>query len=154
MDSHYTAAMQLTVQREVKRLPSPWEGFSLLILLFAAVYFPFWLTGRVDVPFGSPLKWLGFACPLCGGTRAVGSLVLGRFEDAVSYNPLALVLLGAMIYGALSYLFVVLPFRRRLQLEATKGQMRALWTVVVLFFVANWVYVLVSGMHTVPMQHA
>lgn len=146
--------MRLTVQRDVKRIPSPWEGFSLLILVFAAVYFPFWLTGAIDLPLGSPLKYLGYACPLCGGTRAVGSLVLGRFEMAVTYNPLALILLAAMLYGAFSYLLHVLPFRRRLQLEATKGQVRVIWAVVVLFFVANWVYVLVSGMHNVPMQHA
>lgn len=146
--------MRLTVQRDVKRLPSPWEGFSLLVLLFAAAYFPFWLTGVIDLPLGSPLKWLGFACPLCGGTRAVGSLALGRMADAVTYNPLALLILAAMFYGAGSYLFAVLPFRKRLQLEATKGQVRVLWAVVTLLFLANWAYVLVSGMHLVPMQHA
>lgn len=146
--------MRLTFQRDVKRLPSPWEGFSLLILLGAAAYFPFWLTGQLELPLGSPLKFLGLACPLCGGTRAVGSLVLGRVETAVSYNPLALVLLAAMVYGAASYLFAVLPLGRRLQLEATKAEVRVIWTVVVIAFVANWAYVLVSGMHTVPMRHA
>ena len=95
-----------------------------------------------------------FACPLCGGTRAVGSLALGRMADAVTYNPLALLILAAMLYGAGSYLFAVLPFRKRLQLEATKGQVRVLWAVVTLLFLANWAYVLVSGMHLVPMQHA
>lgn len=145
--------MRLTLQRDVKRLPSPWEGFSLLILVGAAVYFPFWLTGRLELPFGSPLKFLGLACPLCGGTRAVGSLVLGRFEMAIQYNPMALLMLAAMVYGAASYLFLVLPLGRRLQLEATKGQMRALWTVVIVAFLANWAYVLFSGMYTVPMQH-
>lgn len=83
----------------------------------------------------------------------MGSLVLGRFEMAIQYNPMALLMLAAMVYGAASYLFLVLPLGRRLQLEATKGQMRALWTVVIVAFLANWAYVLFSGMYTVPMQH-
>jgi hypothetical protein len=144
--------VRLTLARDVKRVPSPWEGFSLLILAAAAVYLPLWLSGTLEVPLGSPLKFLGLACPLCGGTRAVGSLALGHFEAALRYNPLALLILAAMLYGAGSFLFLVLPLRRRIQLEATPGQTRALWVVVGLLFAANWAYVLISGMHAVPMK--
>jgi hypothetical protein len=128
-----------------------WEGYSLMVLLGAAVYFPFWLGGVIELPLESPLRWFGFACPLCGGSRAVGSLVLGHVQTAVQYNPLALVLFAAMLWGAFSYFFLVLPFRRRVQLDASKPQTRALWIAIALVFIANWVYVLYAGMYRVPM---
>lgn len=145
--------MRLMVAEDVRRTPSMWEGYSLLMLIGAAVYLPLWLTDTLTLPLESPLRWLGFACPLCGGTRAVGSLVLGRIGTAITYNPLALVLFAAMVYGVASYLFVVLPFGRRVQLDASKPQIRALWTTIALVFVANWAYVLYAGMYRVPMAH-
>jgi hypothetical protein len=146
--------MRLSIAKDVKRLPSSWEAFSLLMLAGAGLYFPFWLTGQLDIPLASPLRWLGFACPLCGGTRAVGSLVLGHLGTAVRYNPLALLLFAAMIWGACSYLFLVLPLRRRVVLEATKPQLRLMWTTISLLFVANWAYVLYAGMYLVPLSQA
>ncbi len=146
--------MRLTLAHDVKRLPTSWEAFSLLMLVGAGLYFPFWLSGQIDLPIASPLRWLGFACPLCGGTRAVGSLVLGHLGTALRYNPLALLLFVAMIWGAFSYLFLVLPMRRRVVLQATKPQMRLMWTMICLLFVANWAYVLYAGMYQVPMSQA
>jgi len=144
--------MRLMIAREVRRKPNAWEAYSLFLVIGAALYFPFWLGGVIELPFESPLRYLGFACPLCGGSRAVGSLVLGRLGAALSYNPLALLLLLALLYGALSYLLFVLPFGRRVQLHASRTQWRVFWTLVVVVFVANWAYVLYSGMYREPMQ--
>lgn len=144
--------MRLVLATNVRRLPSAWEGFSLFVLGAAAIYLPLWLSGTFTLPLESPLRWFGFACPLCGGSRAVSSLVLGRLELALRYNPLALLMFGAMVYGALSYLLLVLPLGRRVELQATRGQVRWLWAGVLLLFAANWVYVLWARMYLVQMS--
>ena len=66
--------IRFKVAKLQKRVPSPWEAYSLTILLGAAIYIP--LSYMVDwLPdLKSPLRYMGGACPLCGGTRAVTAL--------------------------------------------------------------------------------
>jgi hypothetical protein len=144
--------MRVLLDKPANRFPSPWELYALLLLAGAAVYIP--LSYAVDwMPaIHSPLRYTGFACPLCGGTRAVTALMLGRYELAVRYNPLALVVFALLVWGALSWLFMVLPFKRRLVIDGSKNLRRAFWFAVAAVFVANWVYVAIAKMYEVPLN--
>jgi len=47
-------------------------------------------NGFEDGPTLCPVRILtGYPCPGCGGTRAMGSIALGQFDQAWSFNPLA-----------------------------------------------------------------
>lgn len=47
-------------------------------------------NGFEDGPILCPVRILtGYPCPGCGGTRAMGSIALGQFDQAWSFNPLA-----------------------------------------------------------------
>lgn len=143
--------MKLYLDRPRHRLPGMWESFSLAILIGAAVLIPLSMHANVHVPT-SFLRFFGGACPLCGGTRAVTALCMGHFDVALQYNPLALFIFGAMLYGALTYLFVTLPFGRRLLLYTSDGEARFIKAFILLALAANWAYVLYAGMYQVPLQ--
>jgi hypothetical protein len=121
------------------------------MLAAAAVVLPLTFMGHIDLP-SSVLRIFGAACPLCGGTRAVTSVFLGRFELAVRYNPLALAIFVLMVYAAASYLLLVLPFGRRVALFTTPRESFLLKGLIVAAFLANWAYVLYAGMYRVPLQ--
>jgi hypothetical protein len=83
-----------------------WDGVdrhrSLRVLAVAGL-----LTGAAIAVFGlppialhSPLRLVGMVCPLCGGTRAVQSLMRGDLAEAWRYNPIAF----AVVPGALAVL--------------------------------------------------
>ena len=144
--------MKLRVAQVEKRWPSPWEAYSLVVLLGAAVYIPLSYMTNWMPSLHSPLRYSGSACPLCGGTRAVTALMTGQLALAVKYNPLALVIFALFIWSLISYVFLVLPFKRRVVVETTKSQRRVVWTVVILAFVANWAYVFHAGMYNVPLE--
>ncbi len=143
--------MRLRVTMAANRAPSPWELYSLVLLVGAAVYIP--LAYAVDwLPeLHSPLRYVGMACPLCGGTRAVTAAALGRVGTALMYNPLALLVLLLLLWGAFSYLFLVLPRRRRVVLETTRRERIALWAIALALLLANWAWVLWSGMYEEPL---
>ena len=47
-------------------------------------------NGFEDGPILCPVRILtGYPCPGCGGTRAIGSIALGQFDQAWSLNPIA-----------------------------------------------------------------
>ncbi|CAG0934349.1 hypothetical protein PLCT1_02697 [Planctomycetaceae bacterium] len=142
--------MKVVIDYPASRLPGTFEAFSIVMLGAAAVMIPLSYASQVDVPTSS-LRFLGGACPLCGGTRAVTALCLGRFETAITYNPLALIIFGLMLYAAFSYIFVVLPFGRRPVLFTSPRESFALKSLIIAAFVANWAYVLWAGMYRVPL---
>lgn len=145
--------MKILIERPAKRRPGVWEAYSLFVLACGAVYVPWTIIrgGGFDLPT-SMLRYFGAACPLCGGTRAVTAFCLGRFETALIYNPLALAIFLLMVYAAISYLFVVLPFGRRPVLYTTARESVLLKGLIVAAFLANWVYVLYAGMYRVPLE--
>lgn len=143
--------IRLRVAPAESRMPSPWELYSLVLLVGAAVYIP--LSYMMPMPsVESPLRYTGLACPLCGGTRAVTALCTGQLELAVKYNPLALVVFALLVWGAISWLFMVLPFRKRVSLEASRGQIALFWVLAGIALVGNWAYVLWAGMYQVPLR--
>jgi hypothetical protein len=142
--------MKLVVDQPARRLPGTFEAFSVFMLAAAAVFVPISMTTHVPLPH-SILRYFGGACPLCGGTRAVAALFMGRVETAVEYNPLALLVFFAMVYAAGSYLLFTLPTGKRVVLMTSTAEAVALKSLIVLALVANWVYVLWAGMYRVPL---
>ena len=134
------------------RKPSWYEAYSILIVGGAAVYIPLSYAFNFHLPT-NPLKLLtGMPCPLCGGTRAVTALAIGDFLLALAYNPLALVVLALMLFSIVSYFGFVVPFRRRPIVQATPRQRDVVRIVVIVAFLLNWVYVLATGYHKVPLD--
>lgn len=142
----------MKVAKLEKRWPSPWEAYSLTILLGAAIYIPLSYTVNWLPPLHSPLRYAGAACPLCGGTRAVTALMTGQVLLALKYNPLAIAVFLLFVWSLISYLFIVIPFRRRIVIEVNKPQRRVFWALVLLAFFANWGYVFYAGMYEVPLE--
>lgn len=143
--------LRLRVETGVSRVPSPWEMYSLFLLVGAAIYIPLSFVTSWLPPIHSPLRYVGTACPFCGGTRAVTALFVGKPLLALQYNPLAILFLVALLWGAFSWLGMVLPSRRRVVLLASRTQRRRLWYAFVAVCIANWAYVLWSGMYEVPL---
>jgi hypothetical protein len=142
--------MRIRVAKLENRFPSPWEAYSLLLLIGAAIYIPLSYMHFVP-PVHSPLRYLGMACPLCGGTRAVTALCTGQPLLALQYNPFALLMFALLVWGAASFFFLVLPVKRRVVIDATKAQIATFWTCVGIGILANWAYVLWAGMYDVPL---
>ncbi|MFP8958986.1 DUF2752 domain-containing protein [Streptomyces nanhaiensis] len=56
------------------------------------------VVGLPPVDLHGPWHYLGVMGPLCGGTRGVHAMLLGRLDEAWRYNPLSLVLVpGAVL---------------------------------------------------------
>jgi hypothetical protein len=142
--------MRLRVDKLENRFPSPWEAYSLVLLIGAAIYIPLSYMNYAPAVH-SPLRYLGMACPLCDGTRAVTALCTGQVLLAIKYNPFALLMFALLVWGAISFFFVVLPLKRRVVIDATKAQTALFWTCVGVAILANWAYVLWAGMYDVPL---
>lgn len=86
----------------------------------------------------------GWACMTCGATRALGRLFEMDLAGALAMNPLATVVLLALVPWALADL-ALLPAGRALSVELAPGAARAARLAVVLAVAANWVYLLWVG---------
>ncbi len=144
--------MKLVLESDATRVPMWYEIYSMVLIAGAAVLIPLWLFVGIEIP-SSPLRIADVPCPFCGGTRAVTSLMMGRVDLAFQYNPFAILFLVFMIFWTVSYLFVVLPFRRRLVLHTkTRWGHALMWSSVGVLVLANWAYVIWAGMWRVPLQ--
>lgn len=144
--------MRVVLAKNVSRAPTPWELYSLIVVGGAAVYIPFFMLRGLHLPSSPTRELWNFPCPLCGGTRSVASLMLGRLDVAFQYNPLAPLVLAVLVLTVAHYLLLVLPAGRRVVLQATPPQRKVLIALLVLVFVANWAYVLVARMYDVPLR--
>jgi hypothetical protein len=111
--------------------------------ILAVAFRPVWLAAAGFLP---PCPWhalTGWACPGCGTTRAVVSLLHGRVGDALAFNPLsalaAIAFFGggilAPIWLACGGPAVRLSGRPRPLVAFTAGA----------GFLANWVWLVASG---------
>lgn len=144
--------MRIVLEKNASRAPTPWELYALIVTGGAAVYIPFFMLRGLHLPASPTRELWNFPCPLCGGTRSVASLMLGRLDVAFRYNPLAPLVLGVLLLTVANYLLLVLPLRRRVVLQATPGQRKVLTALLVAVFVANWAYVLWARMYDVPLR--
>jgi hypothetical protein len=121
-----------------RRLPNAFELYSLLLAGGALWYVPRAL--KRPVPPGEP----AFVGPFKGGTRAIGCLLRGDLVEAVTYNPLAVVLAALLLAGVARWLLIVLPLGRRPLLELNqRGRWIAL-ALALLVFASGWAYVVLS----------
>lgn len=144
---------RLRIDQPESRFPSPWELYSLIVLIGAAVWIPLSYFTTWLPELHSPLRYSGFACPLCGGTRAVTAFSTGQFALAMQYNPLAVAVFLLFLFAMLNFFVLVVPFKRRIVVDMTPTQVRIMWSLVGLAFVANWGYVLWAGMYEKPLPN-
>ncbi|MDQ3985910.1 MAG: DUF2752 domain-containing protein [Actinomycetota bacterium] len=79
-----------------------WLTAAAVVLVMGAVTLAF--VGLPTFSVHSPLHYAGIMDPLCGMTRAVRLLALGRFDDAWAFNPASfalLIVVGALLVRAL-----------------------------------------------------
>lgn len=120
------------------RLPNAFELYSLLLGGGALWYVPRALEHAT--PPGEP----AFVGPFKGGTRAIGCLLRGDLVEAVTYNPLAVVLAALLLAGVARWLLIVLPRGRRPLLQLNQRGRWAALALAVLVFASGWVYVVLS----------
>jgi hypothetical protein len=113
--------------------PVPWMAAAILLAAAIAVL-------RVADPATShlfppcPFLWLtGWYCPGCGSLRAVHQLLLGNFRQAFAFNPLAVLSLPFVIYGAASHACFQLRGHYLPHLFMHAAWIRGLATAIVIF---------------------
>lgn len=95
----------------------------------------------LQLPIQCPFKWVtGVPCPGCGGTRALLAILHGHFIEALSINPLS-VLIIAFAFIAPVWLFVNC-YRGTNSLQRV---MRGEWSkptmiIVAIVIIANWIW--------------
>ena len=84
----------------------------------------------------------GFPCLTCGATRAAVACFHLQFFAALKWNPLAVIIYGAIVLFD-AYAVAVLVIRsRRLRAYVSPGEKKALRLAVIALFLINWIYLL------------
>lgn len=112
-----------------------------VLLIYAGIAVVAALVFAVD-PAGSSLfpkcllhRTTGLHCPGCGSTRAVHHLLHGRVATAFRFNPLLMLVLPVLAYGALSDLALVARGRGLPGLPVNARTIGAAFAAVVAFTV-------------------
>lgn len=133
----------LAWQRVPRIRPNALEAWSLLFWAGLLWHVPRALASEGG--FADP----AFIGPFRGGTRAVGCLWHADVMAALSFNPLAVILMLVISLGVLRWLLVLLLGRRPvLQLNRRGSLILAAAAVIALGL--NWAYVLASGAWRLP----
>lgn len=129
--------MRLRVEQTPNRFPA---GFLPVFVLgcFLAGYLLLNLLGGAELCWFKALT--GVNCPTCGLSRSLLSLLGGDPLAALRFNPFMLLLTLVV----LAQLALTVIFRRRVVLDASPRARTALWIAIILLFIANWIYVIVS----------
>lgn len=132
--------------------PLPWrvrtrpERLMLLLLASSALVGSVLLAAHAVLfaLFGCVWKCTtGLPCAGCGGTRALGSLLLGSPLEALAWNPGA-VLAAVLAFAAGLYAATILLFRLEPWRPACVGSVR--WKFVILAAIGvNWLYLICAG---------
>lgn len=126
---------------QVCRRP-PWPLWAVLIVLVwmglgaAAVL----LMAHLDMPAELCLikRFTGIACPTCGFTRGVFSLLHGNITQAWLYNPLLFSVL--ILFFTAAAVRIILGRSVRVYLTDTERQIAWILSFALLF--VNWAYVI------------
>lgn len=130
---------------QVRLLPTPrsfhlplW-AYLLLGTWLGSLALLEYLRSSHDIPGSLCMmrRMTGFPCPTCGSTRLVRSAWEGDLLAAFAFNPMVFVVLvgGGLLLG------LKVLGGRRLELRASRGEWIALWSLVVLGFLASWIHV-------------
>lgn len=125
----------------VTRRP-PWPLWAVLLVLIwlGSGAILVWLSIHFDRDIQLCLikRLTGFACPTCGFTRGALSLLHGHIIQAWLYNPLLYTFL-AIFFGVTAIRII---FARSIRISLTRIERLFAWIIVIVFFCANWVYVI------------
>jgi hypothetical protein len=83
----------------------------------------------------------GIACPMCGATRALGSLAVGDVLGALAWNPLFVAGIGLFVIGGL----LAPAWQRCVGLVPDLRGAFAVRVALVAMVAANWIYLWMSG---------
>jgi Protein of unknown function (DUF2752) len=136
--------MKVIWQNPASRRPNTLEAYCVLLLMAGGAY----LYYASNAGLASPVHE-GFVGPFRGGTRALASLIAGRWNDALYYNPLAVVFCAALAAGTLRWLCALTLARRPIVELSTRGRVMVL-ALAMLIFLAGWAYVLIGQSFTRP----
>ena len=113
--------------------PDPFVRKRLLalFLLQGSLWGPYVLADRIlsdRLPHLCPFHLImGLPCPACGITRALASSLHGRWQEAVSYNPLVLLALPTILFLSLLTLWELIARRPLLRMPPLPS--RAIWAL-------------------------
>jgi hypothetical protein len=111
-------------------------GMGLLVALFHLDHLAF--------TFCTFKRFTGHPCMTCGTTRALGRLIAGDLAGAFHVNPLSTAaMLGFVVYGLVDV--VLLARGRSLTLTTTPRERRWLFIAGGLAILANWAYLIATG---------
>lgn len=86
--------------QKMEGLHKHWRKLALVAIALASCLGGYLVYVRS--PFLPPCyfrEWTGLYCPGCGMTRASNALLHGNLPAAFGFNPLAIVMLPAVLYG-------------------------------------------------------
>lgn len=111
------------------------------VALASGMFGFFWLHWGLPLPECVVVRWTGWPCPTCGGTRMARALLVGNGWEALRLNPLLMI---AGVVSALYFVYsaVALTLRlRRIRLgKFTKKFGNVCRCGAVMLIVANWIY--------------
>lgn len=111
----------------------PWIAASMLCLsALVLLRFVDPATSHIFPP--CPFLWLtGWYCPGCGSLRAIHQLLEGHFDQAMAFNPFAVLSLPFLLYGLASQGLFRLRGRGLPHLFLPAEWIRALGLAIVIF---------------------
>lgn len=86
-------------------------------------------------------RMTGLPCPGCGAARGAWALLHGEVFAAWNYNPLLFTLLGIWVI----LLAIRLVFARTIRPEVTPNHRHLALALFMLLVLANWVYLIATG---------
>jgi len=130
------------VRREPDRRSTPLGIVFGAVLAIGAAMAAIWIRLGFPRPVCQLREWTGLACPTCGSTRLVESLLAGDVSAAIGWNPLVFFGLAAVaVWAVMSAVRVAfgLPVWR---VEFAPRERLALRVLAVAGLAANWIWVL------------
>lgn len=132
--------MKIDVVQVCRRPPWPFWAVLIVLLWMGLGAAAISLMAHLDRPVDLCLikRCTGAACPTCGFTRGVLSLLHGQICQAWLYNPLLYSLL--VVFFSATAIRVI--FARSVRINLTSTERLITWILVFALFLANWAYVI------------
>jgi hypothetical protein len=123
----------------------PARGLGMLygaVLALAAALAAVWTRAGLPIPACRLRQWTGIACPTCGSTRMVESILTGDIAAAFACNPFVFAGLAAVGLWGLASAACRITRVRALRPVLRPGEVLALRLAVIATFALSWAYVI------------